>query len=401
MKVIKSVCFLACFLLCSLVAHAQEKPTERTTIPLMSLKGDERPLIQVKLNGQLVCILCVDTGSGISLLTEETAKKLSLVPKPAIGDDGKPISLSYIKGKTADFVGVNRVEVGTLALDRCAFVLVPDKLFHEILSPNTDGLIGLNILEKLALLIDHEGMEITLWKQGNLTGEQRKSVHMDTNSPLTLQLRENGLFLSAHFNGQTEALLLDTGGANTSISAGLAKRLALSLDKEPKKYQGVNGIVAVETIHVGQVEVGKTALKNMAVIYPKAEEQSLTPKLGMDYLSKFRVLLDFPQKRLYLQPAQMANRPSDPKVGAGFQIKITADKKIILEEITAGAPAEEAGMKVGDELVEVNGKLISSLTLHELGQEIRQPEGTKVTFKIQRIGEDKPREVTLTVKKLP
>jgi predicted aspartyl protease len=400
MKAIKNF-FCACFLLCSFASLAQEKPTERTTVSLYFLPGDNRPMIQGKMNGLLVCNLCVDTGSTISFLTETTAKKLFLTPQPAIGDDNQPIVTPYSNGKTAEFVGVNRVEIGTLTLARCGFILIPDNLFHNIFGETIDGMLGTNVLTNLAMLIDNEKAEITFWKSGNVTDLQRIAVGMGKAAPLPLIPREELMTLPVRFNGQTENLTIDTGAQGTSVPAEFARRLALPPAKQSLKETSLYSTVTLETINVGTVAVGDNVLKDVPIHYSKEQIPRLSSVLGMDVVSKFRVLLDFPQKRLYLQPVQSKTETSAPRVGIGLNMNLTKDKKIIVKEVTAGAPADEAGMKVGDEIVAINGKSVSSLTLQEFSQEISQQEGAKVVFTIQRMGEEKPREVTLTVRKLP
>ncbi len=51
-----------------------------------------------------------------------------------------------------------------------------------------------------------------------------------------------------------------------------------------------------------------------------------------------------------------------------------------------GGPAFEAGLRIGDEIIEVNGKDVSEEPLYDIVSKIRGPKGTKVTLGVRRSG---------------
>lgn len=54
---------------------------------------------------------------------------------------------------------------------------------------------------------------------------------------------------------------------------------------------------------------------------------------------------------------------------------------------TAGTPSYRAGLRYGDEIVEVNGERVAGLSVSQVSSKLIGPEGTSVTVKIQRLGE--------------
>ena len=77
--------------------------------------------------------------------------------------------------------------------------------------------------------------------------------------------------------------------------------------------------------------------------------------------------------------------------GIGLNVQ-RRDKRYIISEIFKGYPAQEAGLKAGDEILKVNqetikGTFISDNRLKDL---IKGQEGTEVTITIQREGENSP-----------
>lgn len=54
---------------------------------------------------------------------------------------------------------------------------------------------------------------------------------------------------------------------------------------------------------------------------------------------------------------------------------------------TVGTPSYRAGLRYGDEIVEVNGEPVAGLSVSQVSNKLIGPEGTTVTVKIQRLGE--------------
>ncbi len=61
-----------------------------------------------------------------------------------------------------------------------------------------------------------------------------------------------------------------------------------------------------------------------------------------------------------------------------------------------GSPADQAGIKAGDYISHVNGKLIYGLEINEAVEQMRGPAGTDVQVTILRAGRDEPMELTVT-----
>ena len=83
--------------------------------------------------------------------------------------------------------------------------------------------------------------------------------------------------------------------------------------------------------------------------------------------------------------------------GIGVVIN-TKDKQVIVVSVLEGTPADRAGIKAGDKIIEVDGKETSELSLNEVSALIKGEAGTVVNMGILRDGEkqilklDLPRE---------
>ncbi len=77
--------------------------------------------------------------------------------------------------------------------------------------------------------------------------------------------------------------------------------------------------------------------------------------------------------------------------GVGMEIGIKEDQLTVVAPLK-GTPAQRAGLRAGDKILEVDGQPTSNISIEEAVVLIRGPEGTEVTLMISRKGWEKPRE---------
>ncbi|MFS8650865.1 MAG: S41 family peptidase [Caldibacillus sp.] len=80
--------------------------------------------------------------------------------------------------------------------------------------------------------------------------------------------------------------------------------------------------------------------------------------------------------------------------GIGAHVEQRNDQVVIVAPIK-GSPAEKAGLKPNDVILEVDGRSIQGMNVHEAVQLIRGEKGTKVVLTIQRPGIDQPIKVEI------
>ncbi|MCJ7654694.1 MAG: PDZ domain-containing protein [Dehalococcoidia bacterium] len=77
-------------------------------------------------------------------------------------------------------------------------------------------------------------------------------------------------------------------------------------------------------------------------------------------------------------------------IGASISIK---DNQLTVVSPIAGSPAEKAGIKTGDKILEIDGQLTSRLSLVEAAFKIRGPKGTSVKLLVLHEKESEPVEI--------
>ena len=81
----------------------------------------------------------------------------------------------------------------------------------------------------------------------------------------------------------------------------------------------------------------------------------------------------------------------------GLGLNVTQeDGAVKVIAATEGTPADRAGIKAGDYLTHINGKLVYGGTLDEAVEQMRGPPGTNVKITVVRPGRDKPFDVAIT-----
>lgn len=81
--------------------------------------------------------------------------------------------------------------------------------------------------------------------------------------------------------------------------------------------------------------------------------------------------------------------------GIGVEVA-EKDNRIVIVAPIAGSPAEQAGLRPGDIIAQVDGKSVTGLTMNELSKLVRGTAGTTVKLTIERAGEAQPLEFTIT-----
>jgi carboxyl-terminal processing protease len=86
--------------------------------------------------------------------------------------------------------------------------------------------------------------------------------------------------------------------------------------------------------------------------------------------------------------------------GIGAYVQLNKQRALQITRIFQGSPAEKAGLKAGDIIIEVDGKSIVGGDINEQVAKVRGPEGSTASFTIVREGEDQPFKVDITRAKI-
>jgi predicted aspartyl protease len=180
-----------------------------------------------------------------------------------------------------------------------------------------DGLLGLNVLSRLTVLIDPQLKWVMLWWPRALTSAERERMNMGDAVELPLKERDDGVLqVQARLNDTVDVQLpLDTGSDVTCIPMNVADQLKLEPTGPGRMAESLYDKGREREAPLQQIALGTLKLWWMVVHYSD-NPRLINQALGMDVLSRFRVLLDIPNKKLYLKPvAALSPTPADKSAG--------------------------------------------------------------------------------------
>lgn len=292
----------------------------RTTVSFEAT--DNRPILQLRINGQKEPLRFVlDTGSGMSVISDVTAKRLGIRPVArgglarAVGGGGK---FEIVYGF------VSSIDIGTARVEN---VPVYIRKFFDNHIP-VDGYLGLSVVSKFLASIDYGTRRMSLVRQYQTDQVEswttvRRSENLQSLAPVSpndgavevpLRTTSSG-FLSGEVGlegfDKNVNFIIDTAASITVISEKLSKEEQLLDLLQPSKMRvfGAAGVTEdVKLLQLPRLSLGLSKLEkiNAAVLdlEPVNETAGFTQSgiLGGNFLRHFRIYFDFARGAMRLEP---------------------------------------------------------------------------------------------------
>ena len=300
----------------------------KTSISFESV--DTRPILLVRVNGgreQLRFVL--DTGSGMSVISEETARMLGLRPVArgglarAVGGGGR---FEIVYGF------LSSIDVGEVRVEN---VPVYIRRFYDS-KVHVHGYLGLSIISKFLTSVDYGERTFTLVRQrptGSLEifdstqTEEGNSPRLSSAVEIPLRTTSSG-FLSGEvrIEGFERPLnfIVDTGASISVVSEKLAAQKELNSYLQPDRMRvfGAAGVTEdVKMLLLPRIMLGTFAREHVPAavldLDPVNETAGFVQNgiLGGNFLRHFRVSFDFQRGVIRLEPLGETAKASTPGGG--------------------------------------------------------------------------------------
>jgi predicted metalloprotease with PDZ domain len=122
----------------------------------------------------------------------------------------------------------------------------------------------------------------------------------------------------------------------------------------------------------------------------------LAGNIGGGVLRRFTVTFDYRKQQIWFEPNE-SHGQADIWDRSGLWLNRTRDGYRI-EDVVEGSPADQAGLQVGDEVLAVDGRQATELSLAEAREILKRAPGTRVRLRV-RSGEA-AREVELMLEEM-
>ncbi len=241
------------------------------------------------------------------------------------------------------------------------------------------GIIGVSLLEKAAIEINYDNSTLLFDFQPQcIASTVSKSVFPLQRSLATARYQ----VVCSPFklrNGPAKLkLLLDTGLNLSRLPKDVITQLSPTATFL-KNRNDLSGHHFATTWFIPSLEKVGIEAKNVEVAM---SDELYEPAVGMDVLSQFHPILDFPNQLISLQPRTMKEQTSTLVAGYVGLLPSNRNGHIIVGYVQQGSPAWKAGLQVGMQILDVDKHQVGSRSLSLIRNMINGIVGTTATLKL-------------------
>ncbi|RDC55125.1 hypothetical protein DU508_18415 [Pedobacter chinensis] len=309
------------------------------------------PIIKVNIGNKSYNFL-FDTGAPTTL-SPELARTLNL---KSLQKSKNSDSQGYEKKE--DVVIIPEIKIGNLIFENTGALIIDMKKTFQMACLNVDGIIGANQMSKAIWQLDYKNKIITA--TNNLSNfEIPKDVKTIDFLPVKIQ---NTPLIPVTVNSKTTYITFDTG-SNGDLNLGLTGYLDAVKNLKKAESVGIGGTgvygegrESVTTyIKVPEMQIGTLKLINQIVPFRNGKSGNI----GNGILQHYKVIIDWNMHKIYLPEVSNFDFSKLNRFGIGLKF---IENKTVIASIFKNTDAEQLGMAVNDEIVEIDGRNVSNFT---------------------------------------
>lgn len=390
-NVIISLLVFLSFMVSAAFLAAPEEKVKRNKGPLAEVPfrlHGSMIVVELTVDGSVPLSFIFDTAAGGTVISAKTAAKLGIVGDEIVSREGATGKAQIARSKN-HALNVGNLRLGNMTLGIAELGHIERRLGMEI-----DGVIGWTILSRYAVRVNYDAMQVEIYDSG-------KSDSGLGGADYDIDVQGTVIFISvtvAVQNGESFSgkVLVDTGSGGTILfNAPFAEENSL-LAKIGNYYewesQGISTDKAractaiLESLRIGDHEF---ATVPASISFAKAGASSwprIMGILGNDILKRFNMSFDLKNKKMFLQPNQLYSEAFAVNC-SGVELALDDTlQKVIVDYVYEKSPADQEGLKAGDEIVRIDGKIASQLGLPQVRRILSQA-GKEVEVVVDRKGE--------------
>ncbi|BDI28409.1 hypothetical protein CCAX7_004600 [Capsulimonas corticalis] len=393
------LCAIGAVALCSLAScggRAVGTPSEPdvsleghlSTVPITIDQG--HIFAAVEVNGK-PAVFVLDTAAGADVLSVTAAKRLGVIAS----DPKKPLVATGAGGHQQTWLAhLETLKAGGAVLRQSPVFLLD---LPPILK--ADVLLGYEFLHRFVTTIDYQARTVTF--------RDAAPPSADGAAALPFVLTGNVPGIEAELDGKRGRFQIDTGDAGAiDVNTPFVTRDHLR-DKYPKRMDmitglGVGGEERSSIVRIGSLKIGSVTIANPIADLSLQKQgafaaSDVSGSLGYGVLSRFKVTLDYQSAKIVLEDAGLGDQ-SFPYNRSGVGYSLSGGVPTVTDVI-AGSPAEQVGVRAGDQIVEINGVPMDDGGIRQLRDAVRGAPGENVRLKL-RAPDKATRDITLTLREL-
>ncbi len=351
-------------------------------------------VVDVLLNRSLPLKFVLDTGVRTTVLTEKTLSdllNLQYTRKITIpGAGGEKLVDAYVVTNVS--LNLGNVEGKGHAL----LVLEEDLLkLKNFLGVNVHGILGYELFSRFVVDIHYDKRTITFYN----SNEYKKKPGF---TELPIVVEDTKPYLKANFTIRGDEVIegkfmLDTGASHTML---LDVRSGENIYvPEPNISstlgRGLGGNIYGQVARIDGVGFDRYAFKGVICTFPDPDSYEISldqnfrnGTFGGGMMSRFHIVFDYIHNKIYIKKGHGFRKPFEFNLsGLIVQAKGVYLREFEIDNVRKGSAAEAAGLKVGDEIIEINGVRAMKLNLDQIVAKLNDRANKKVKLVILRNGQ--------------
>lgn len=323
----------------------------------------------------------LDSGSSGISLDSTTVAYFNL--SPAASDR----TIRGIAGiKKVGFLYNRKLHFPGLTVDSLNFHVNDYSVLTSVYGEQVDGIIGYSLLSRYIVKINYDSLQMEICSKGTIRYPKGGFLIKPILSTLPVQyarVRDEHAYTARflHDIGAGVCLMLSKDFVEDSIILHKKRKLY------PKEGEGIGGRISMHMTVIRELKFGPYRFRNIPTyIFDDAFNVTSYPYLGgligNDIFRRFNVIYNYPKRDIHLVPNSHFREAFDYSY-SGIELYYI-DGRIIIGDVAKGSPAEEAGVKEGDELVGINNNVSNSFNQYKVAL---QNAGAKVRLILRRDGE--------------
>jgi len=237
------------------------------------------------------------------------------------------------------------------------------------------GIVGMRTLRWLAVRLDFDRERLTVFESD---GKQ----HPEWGAAVPIEFTKDLLPLikATLPDGSVRPVQIDTGdNGSCTVEGKLFSTMVAQkkLKTHEALFTDLGKTHRKRSARLGDLTIGKTTYQGLVF------DEGLEAKLGLEFLSRHVVTLDFRGRTMYLRPGRRFDRTDEDDMSGVHIWRISGEVQV--HSVDRDSPARQAGIRPGDVVVKMDGRdLGAGVSLWAIRNRLKAGGGTKVTLTFRR-----------------
>ncbi|MDP9046785.1 MAG: aspartyl protease family protein, partial [Bacteroidota bacterium] len=372
---------------------------KRVNIPFRMVR--DMIVLKLNINNKGPFNFILDSGVGLMLITDpKLVDSINISNKRTIKISGLGEGEDYEAYVTSplnvDIPGLTSYDVSAAILKKDHFGL------SNYAGMPIHGLLGYEFFTNFAVKIDFADSTLSVSRPKEI-----RSFRKGSKIPLTIENRKPYIHCIVTFpNGKktNNKLVLDLGAGHPLSLENVIKKHGL-----PEKFiaanlgVGLTGPISGFISRIKELELGRYKIKGVITSFPEEKpdidlSEHRDGNLGIQVLKRFSLIIDYPDSCIYLKPGPELNAPFEHDM-SGLEYYCTGDNynRVLISRVEPGSAADEIGLEKDDEIIAINFKPVSSMTLEQIDALFRSHDDRSLLLEVYH--DKKLDQVIITLKR--